>query len=479
MKLETPVLSEAAGRNLKLKISLRRELRLALFAAMETCWVYSILAFLAALMNIPRVPSPLTLFCAYWLALLTGRGLPQLKPRWPILQLSAIGIAAVTLFSVARIELYPRLDLFDFTWLPRFVRALSFADGFAAEHLTGMGVLLVFIRGLGYGQRPLTLWFIGFQFRLGVVIFFLLLIISSFMKSPDVSVWIFVYFFFSLLAIALARLDEMGSDIHYGLRWAMTVLTGVAIVLSLALGLLQFLTLDAAEGLLRLFTSLWILFEIILLILIIPGGVIVGFLVDLLQPLFASLRKILDDLQKIFPPDTPERLETAAQSIPALDFLIPLIKTILILGVFLTVGYLLARALNRRMQEIEEETYIREASGGDEQAARARRVAMTKKKLRRPHAGHLAAESIRRIYAALVARARDAGLPRQIAETPYEFLPRLQHHWPENAEGVETITDAYVAVHYAEEDATPDQVQRVRTAWGRAEKMIRETKQKK
>ncbi len=464
--------------DLKRQLSLRRELRLALLAAMETCWVYSILAFLAALMKIPRAPSPLTLFFAYWIALLAGRGLPRLKQRWSILQLIAVGLAAITLFSVARIELYPRLDLFDFSWLPRFVRALSFADGFVAEHLTGLGVLFVFMRGLGYGQRPLTLWFIGFQFRLGVVIFFLLLIVSSFLKSIDVSFWIFVYFFFSLLAIALARLDEIGSDIHYGLRWAMTLLTGVALVVFLGLGLLQFFTLDVAEGLLRLFTPLWILFEIILLIIIIPVSLIVGFLVDLLQPLFINLRKIFDDLQRIFPPDTAEKLAQAAQPNPALGFLIPLGKTILILGVFLSVGYLLARALNRRMQESEAEAGFREALGEDEEAARVRRAAMTKKKSRRQHVGPMAAESIRRIYAALVARASVAGLPRQIAETPYEFLPRLQRRWSENVEEMRTITDAYVAVHYAEEDATPDQVQRVRTAWQRIEKVIRETKQK-
>lgn len=446
---------------------------------METCWVYSILAFLAALMKIPRAPSPLTLFFAYWVALLAGRGLPQLKQRWSILQLSAIGIAAVTLFSAARIELYSRPDLFDFAWLPRFIRALSFADGFVAEHLISMGVLFLFIRGLGYGQRPMTLWFIGFQFRLGVVIFFLLLIVSGLLKPTDMSYSIFVYFFFALLAIALARLDEVGSDIHYGPRWAMILLASVAIVLFLGLGLLQFFTLDVAEALLRLFTPLWILFEIIVLIIIVPSSLIVGFFVDLLQPLFINLRKILDDLQKIFPPDGVEKLEKPAQSIPALDFLIPLGKTILILGVFLAVGYLLARALNQRMQEIEEETWLREALGGDEEAARARRTAMTKKKSRRQRVGHMAAESIRRIYAALVARASDAGLPRQVAETPYEFLPRLQRNWPENAEEVEAITNAYVAVHYAEADATPGQVQRVRAAWQRVEKMIRETKQKK
>jgi hypothetical protein len=91
----------------------------------------------------------------------------------------------------------------------------------------------------------------------------------------------------------------------------------------------------------------------------------------------------------------------------------------------------------------------------------------------RPRAHHIAAESIRRIYAALVARAGDAGLPRDATETPYEFLPRLQERWHTHADDWRAITDAYVDVHYAEHDAAPTQVERVRAAWNRAQKVVR------
>ncbi len=63
-------------------ISLRRELRFALLAAMETCWVYSVLTFLASMLGFARAISPLSLFAAYWIALVVGRVLPRRKARW-------------------------------------------------------------------------------------------------------------------------------------------------------------------------------------------------------------------------------------------------------------------------------------------------------------------------------------------------------------------------------------------------------------
>ena len=90
----------------------------------------------------------------------------------------------------------------------------------------------------------------------------------------------------------------------------------------------------------------------------------------------------------------------------------------------------------------------------------------------RPRAAGPAAESIRRIYAALVARASDAGLPRARAETPYEYLPRLERAFPQQAVDVRAITDAYVAVHYGEREFAATEVERLRQVWRQVEKSL-------
>ncbi|MBI4786167.1 MAG: DUF4129 domain-containing protein [Chloroflexi bacterium] len=454
------------------RLSPRRELRFALLAAMETCWVYAILAFFAARPNL-RAVSPLALFVAYWLALLAGRTLPRFKRRWTILQFAAIGIGLLTLSVVVRVEIYPSAALFDFTWLPRYLSAVSnFSSGPSAEFLATLGVLYVFTRGLGFGQRPLTLWFIGFQFRLGIVAFFGLFLLAGFIGSYDAAPVIFVYFVLGLLAIALARMDEMGSNLPLAPRWAVNLLAAVALVMALGLGMLQILTLESADALVRLFAPLAAIVSGLFFLILIPLALVAGWLVELLRPLLTGLGNLGQMLNNLVPPGTEEALRQAQPDLALLNLLLPILKVLGIIAIVVGIGYLMARALNRRMEQIEEETYVREALGADEASAVLRDARVKKARARRR--ASIAAESIRRIYAALVARAADAGLPRRSAETPYEFLPRLEQHWPQETEQIRAITDAYVAVHYAERDLGREQVNRVREAWQEVEKRIKQ-----
>jgi len=471
--------------NLKLfTFNLSRELRLALLAAMETCWVFAVIVFLAAQVDKPRPLTPLPFFAAYWIALVIGRALPQSRQQWIALQVIALGIAAITVLAVVRVELFSAFDWSDLAWLPRALAAiLSITRGIATEHLVTAGVLYVFVRGLGFAQRPLSLWFVGFQFRLGIVVFFLLLVVAGIarplmLSQPfDPSLWIFVYFSISLLAIALARIEEMGSEIRYGPRWAITILGGIALVLFIGLGILQFFNPDTARWLLLLLAPIWLLIVAIIVLLAIPGAHIVGWLVEWLRPTLDRLTQIMDEFAKMIPRDLEDTLKKLPES-PVLFDIGNAIKVLLVPIALMLAAYFLARALNRRMKLIEDETYVREAIGADDDPERARRGAMRKATQPRSRAYRIAAASIRRIYAALVARAADAGLRRRVAETPYEFLPRLTQRFSEQTDDIHSITEAYVAVHYGEKDAAPEAVAKVRAAWQRVEAVIRVAKER-
>jgi hypothetical protein len=293
----------------------------------------------------------------------------------------------------------------------------------------------------------------------------------------DPSLWIFVYFSISLLAIALARIEEMGSEIRYGSRWAITILGGIALVLFIGLGILQFFNPDTARWLLLPLAPIWLLIVAIIMLLAIPGAHIVGWLVEWLRPILDRLTQVLDEFAKMIPRDLEDTLKKLPES-PVLFDIGNAIKVLLVPIALMIAAYFLARALNRRMKLIEDETYIREAIGGDDDAERARRGAMRKPTQPRSRAYRIAAESIRRIYAALVARAADAGLRRHVAETPYEFLPRLTQRFSEQTDDIHSITEAYVAVHYGEKDAAPEAVAKVRAAWQRVEAVIRAAKER-
>lgn len=459
------------------KISPRRELRFALLAAAETCWVYSVLAFIAVLMGSPRTLSSLSIFFAYWLALLAGRTLPTLKWRWGVLQAITLGIALVTLLTILRAEVYTNYGFFDLAWLPRYViSVLTLRTEIPLALVATIGVFYVFIRGLGFGQRPLTLWFTGFQFRLGIVVFFLLFLAASLVMSYDATAWIIIYFFVSLVAIALARMDDMSGVIPLGPRWAVTLIASAALVIFLGLAILQFFTLQSAGAIFMLLAPLAAIFGALFFIFLIPFSFVAEWLINLLAPIFGRL-KGLYEIMPVLPSGAEENWNRLQQNAAVVEWLLPVLRTLLVIGLVIGAGYWLARMLNRRMKQYEDEEYTRELMAGDERDGRVRESRRSQPRPR--HHWDETAESIRRIYAALVARAAEAGLPRRAAETPYEFLPRLKHAFPEETPQMDTITEAYIAVHYAEEQAAPEKVNRVREAWQRVEKRMRRQSQGK
>jgi hypothetical protein len=367
--------------------------------------------------------------------------------------------------------LYNDYGIFDFGWLLKFFPALALTQGFGRAIYTTLAVVYLFIRGLGFGSRPLTLWFIGFQFRLGIVFFFFVFLGSAIFHPVEISRWIFIYFALSLVAIALARMEEMGTDLHYGPRWAVILLAGVALVFFLGFGLLQFFTLDTTSAFLRLFSQLLIIVQALFFLIAIPAGFIAGWLVELLRPLFGGVSQIF---QQLMPQGVPNSTKETGQLIdPSLiSALIPVLLTATQIAVFLTLLYFIARTLSRRMQQADDALYEREALESEDEAARAKRELGSKKKSARRRVGDLSAESIRRIYAALLTRARDAGVPRREAETPYEFLPRVAQEWKEESDALREITEAYVAVHYAEHAASQPEVNQVKEAWERIKRKM-------
>ncbi len=461
-------------------VSLRRELRLALLAAMECCWVYAALAFVSDLIGAPRPVSPLSLFAAYWMALFVGRVLPRLRARWLLLQCATIAVAALTVLAVIRIEIIgSRFAPLDFGWLAQYIGALlALSEGISGEFVATFAVLYVFIRGLGFAQRPLTLWFIGFQFRLGIVAFFILLLGAGWQRTPIPAAWIFIYFFLSLLAIALARVDEVGSPITLGPRWASTLLAAVALALFLGLGVMQLFTLETADAIFAFLAPVFAILAVLMLLVITPVAMVLGWLLGFLEPFFQRFWSAFAGLGNMLPQGWMEQFQKAGPPNGLLDALGPLLKWLFIVTVVLGVAILLARALNRRMNLIEEELYAREAIDGEDDSARVRESTRAKKPAARRRSNALSAETIRRIYAALVARAADMGLPRRTAETPYEFLPRLTDALPDAADNVHAITEAYVAVHYGEHEATNEEVSRVREAWRQVDQVFKQRRYK-
>lgn len=444
-------------------VNSRSELRLALLAAAESCWFYAIALTLGTMAGFPRAVSPLGIFVMYMAGLLAGRFLPRLPQSWRLLQMLTVLIAFFALLAAIRVGLYPDLNLTDVSWLPAYLSGVfAIFEHVNSQVLSTVILVLAFIRALGFAQRPLTLWVVGFEFRLGIVIFFVLAIFAGLATNVNFTLWIYLYFAFFLISIAFARIEDAGQLGALGGRWAAVMLTMLAITLLVGFALTHVLTLRAVNAFFAFFAPVAFVLEAILLIIALPFIYLFDLLFQMLLPL---LQLFGQSLSRLFPaqiqpnPDAQRMFESLAHQ---LESLIPYLRLIGIIFVLLGVAWLIARALNRRMTREEEEMFARESVGLDDTSRldKRRRSAPPRVGRREIHA-----ENVRRIYAALQAQAEALGLKRRDAETPLEYLPRLSARFPALTIDFQTITHAYVAVHYAQQSATDAQVRELRAIW--------------
>lgn len=454
------------------RLNLRAELRLALLAATETCWIYAAVLTIGAVAGLPRQISPIAIFFVYWIALLVGRLLPRVHGTWRVLQVLTVWIALVTILAAIRIGLYGDLPLTDLAWLSAyFANALGFFERGTAEQFSTVALVFSFVRGLGLAQRPLTLWVVGFGFRLGIVIFFALAIFSTFIVRVEFIILLFVYFSLSLLAIALARIEEAGQERPLGGKWVVVMLTAIVATLLLGFITTRFFTLETIGALFALLAPLGIIAQFVLTLIAIPLLYLLDIFGALLAPLFDLLRIVLARMELPALNSDPAVAETWERVTRSFVDLLPYLRMLGIMLVVFLIGWIIARALNKRVKWREEEMFVREALDADDGFAPESRKRARAPRFAR-HAIH--AENVRRIYAALLAHAAALGLARRDAETPLEFLPRLAARFPASAPALQTITRAYVAVHYAQQPATDTQVRELRALWQRTRAEMRE-----
>ncbi len=443
-------------------LNVRAELRLALLAAAESCWFYVIVLVVASNAGMERQVSALGIFLVYWAGLITGRVVPRIRATWRLLQLLTVLIAVIAILAALRIGLYPDVNIADMSWLPTFVgRFTSFFEQITPEFLSTLVLILAFMRALNFAQHPLTLWVVGFQFRLGTVIFFALAVLTTLGARVEFRAPIFAFFAFSLLGIALARIEDAGRTGPLGGRWAAVLLSMLTLVILVGFGVSQFFTLETLGVFFGLLSPLTIVLQVILTIISIPIFYLLEIIFAFLTPFFDLLANVFSNLFPVQPP-SDDTLSPALEAVTEqLGNLMPYLR---LAGIFLLVvllGWMVARALNKRMNRIEQEMMTRESFEPTEETRKEKLPAASS----RPPLREINAETIRRIYAALQAQAESLGLGRREAETPLEYLPRLTTRFPDVAPALQSITNAYVAVHYAQESPDEATVKQLRAVW--------------
>jgi hypothetical protein len=462
----------------------RQEVLYLSVAAMEACWLYPwFLLGHRMLGDSTHPPSILFLFVPLLVALYLTRTLLklQLEMRWNrvIIALSAV----VACLVAPKYYLYGQYSLLDPTWLWNMARALAdLANAIPVEILVIVLVLYLWWRGISLGQQSLTFAKVGFYFRLGIVTFIWYLFLTFFGPDQEVTVFIFIYFFFGLIAVALARIEEV-SQLRGGVRspfnayWLGVLVLATLVVLLIGFLAFSIFSLQNAYHVLGWLHPLEPVLEAAFYFVF----AILGYL---LQPLVEALILILSERfaelglsELLILQETPQELQAAQASSPPgyLGILRGCITVFILLAALIAVARSLQRWWARQEERGDELRESLWSSGSIAQGVLGSvrdgwdRLGELAGMVRRFGLGRdlYSVISIKKIYASLVRLAEIRGYPRPVAQTPYEYLDTLYRALLGSEAEVAAITEAYVGVHYGELPHSADDLRHIRECWAR------------
>jgi hypothetical protein len=433
---------------------------------------------------------PLSIVLALLTAIMAVHYLARLSFSLPIQfwlrsSLLALGMLMSGLIAIHHI-LYAHTSLWHLRWVGSISASLK-QDIFAHDILIFSLVVFLWWRGLVLAQRRLDSRSVAFRFRLGVVLLAVTSGIAGAMVPWPHHHFVFLFFFTSLLGIALARAEEVGQQYGgrqspFSLGWLATLVTASSIVLLMAVGLTSLLTGDTLGRILRPILGV---LQVVAFAVILALAWAARFLIE---PLLALLRRyeIGKALQEVFdhvefpvpfegesqpgePIFTPEQLATLRVTVAVIG------ASLLLLIVAISLYRLRARSgglSNERRESVWDGVHLR--SNLDELLKQGRRrLGGVTEALMQSRLGQMFAElTIRRIYAHMASLAAKQGYPRAINETPYDYLPTLCRAFPENPQEVTQITESYVAVHYGELPEREEELSEIRTAWQRIQRGV-------
>ena len=471
------------------EISARREAIWLSLAAAELCWVVPV--FWALTWNF--IPHPPFLLWLGTLVLLLGffffyRALVSADLTLRLQQvLLAAGLVLCIVF-VLRFHVLAGSELRAVDWLLMPFRDVSdVSRRVPLSWLTIVLLIYLWARAIHLANRSLSTEQVGFSFRSGVLMLVVVAFLVQTFTKLDASGFVMAYFFFALVAVAVARIEEVSrlpnsTPVPFSGFWIGSTVGAVALLVVLGAALALFLT---GGGLERLLQWLAPVLRVVEAIVVFMGTLFVLFLewffglfsLDLTD-LGGQLRDALAQLDLTLEPPAIPPPEGESQAWLILSRALQMLFTVVLPVAAVSLILLLTwRRVRRRgdddRSEESRESLLSSGAVADslqgmlrdglqrlgELAGLARRFG--------PGARFLAAISIRRIYSNMVRMATEAGYPRGKTQTPYEYLATLRQAFPSSEADAVVITEAYVNAHYGQVPDSQEELQRIRDCWER------------
>ena len=245
------------------EINARREVLWLSLAAAELCW--AVPAFWALTWNI--VPHPPLLLWLGMLVLMLGlfffyRALVSASLVLRLQQgLLVIGLM-LFIGLVLRFHVLAGSGLGAADWLLMPFRNLGVAPSkVPLSWITIMLLIYLWARAIHLANRSLSTEQVGFSFRSGVVLLVVVAFFVQVFTALDASGFVVAYFFFALVSVALARVEEVSrlqnsTGAPFSGFWIGSTVGAVAVLVVLGTVVALFLTGGGLERVLRLFAPL-------------------------------------------------------------------------------------------------------------------------------------------------------------------------------------------------------------------------------
>lgn len=342
-----------------------------------------------------------------------------------------------------------------------------------------VGYLALWWRGISLVGGGFSADQTGFRFRVGVVVFMWVLMAAAF-AGVSVTSAVFVFFTAGLLAMGLARVEDVSRDAAgvatpFDRGWVSILVGAVIAVMLLGLVISVLFSVDTIRAILGWMGPLW---DVLARVLVVLLTILAFLLSPLVEALARALRPALDRLaaQQLPTPTPGDQEVTQATSLLPEAVGMGLKWALLAIGLLAAVMLLGLWAQRRRAAAAEPVAELRESVWSAEAFAQDARSLWERAVGRfRRHPRGQASDSVRHIYATLQAVAAEHGAPRPADDTPYEYLPMLVAAFPTAEGDLLFLTETYVDAHYHElptSDATLAQAQQ---AWARIRQVIEAT----
>ncbi len=356
------------------------------------------------------------------------------------------------------------------------------------EFIVIITVMIGFWRGISLAQEHIGPSSVMDHFWLGIFMFVVFDFLITFVTGENPGQFFYLFLFSSLVGVSTARMTVVGmvrggKENKFNRSWFLGIILAALMVVGLS-SLFGGLIADKFAWIGNL---LFGLFGSIILLIWVVFSPIISYLIVILGNLFQNsqhMKDLGDSLQKLNDlmrgfglkisdwVGQSEIGKLISQWGPTIKFIILVSLIVLVVvGIILWIAITLWRDRERRIVADEEKTNIKDGnllkSLLDMFLLRWNRTLSSLEQLTdlKQRRRIRVAARIRQVYAELMELCESLGQPRPDAQTPLEFVPKLERIFPEFSLEINSITQAYMNVRYGLLPESQDDVTRIEDAW--------------